>query len=77
MPFLKGFNAISNSGKDSLIRALVSAALNVGERRNEILKEMRRALLRDDTEQVIRCARILTGLDDTNEESNRTDSSIH
>ena len=66
-----------NDRNDPRTRALVSAALAVGEWRNEILEEMRRALLRDDTEQVIRCARILTGLDDTNEESNRTDSSIH
>ncbi len=66
-----------NDRNDPRARALVSAALAVGERRNEILEEMRRALLRDDTEQAIRCARLLTGLDDTNEESNRADSSIH
>jgi len=63
--------------EDPRFRALVDAAFQVGIERNAILEEMRRALLTDDTPVVIECARKLTGLDDTDEESNRSDSSLH
>ncbi len=59
---------------DPKLRALAEVALKIGRERQEILSAMRAALLRDDTEAVIQCARRLTGLDDPDEESDRAHS---
>ncbi len=56
---------------DPKLRALTEAALKIGRKRQGMLSAMRAALIRGDTEAVIRCARQLTGLDDPHEESDR------
>ena len=61
---------------DPKLRALTEAAIKVGRERQGMLSAMRAALLRGDTETVIRCARQLTGLEYEDEEGDRTSSSL-
>ena len=46
------------------MRAAVEVAVRIGLGRRETLEAMRRALLRNDEETALRCARQLVGLED-------------
>ena len=46
------------------MRAVVESAQRIAQERRKTLEEMRRALLREDQEAALRCARQLTGLDE-------------
>jgi len=53
---------------DPRLRALAEAALEVSAERRAVLDRMRRALVMGDEAAALRCARILTGLEEDDAE---------
>ena len=60
----------------SRLRGLVEAALQIASRRLDVLGRLRTALVNHEDGEALRFARELCGLE-TDEASNRTDSSLH
>ena len=65
----------SNAVSSPEVQAAAETMLDIARGRREILRQMRVALLANDSREVLRCARRLTGVDD--EEDDRANSGLH
>ena len=62
---------------DPALAAAARAAIKIAKRRGRRLRELREALLKNDRERALMLARLLTGLEEENAESDRPASSLH